>query len=169
MGISMNLDNSDGITKLKEIAGDIRVCMFCTGVDSLPFEARPMSTLNVDDEGNFWFFSGINSNKNFEILTDDQVQLIYSRPGDFHFMSVYGWAEISKDKKKINELWTDFAKAWFKDGKADTELTVICVKPEQAYYWDTQHGRMVSLLKIEIAAMSDKQMDDGVEGKILVK
>jgi general stress protein 26 len=86
MGITKDLDNSEGIKKLKEIAEEIRVCMFCTGVDSLPFETRPMSTLQVDEDGNFWFFSAIDSNKNFEILQDDQVQLIYSKPSDSHFM-----------------------------------------------------------------------------------
>ncbi|CAN5742019.1 pyridoxamine 5'-phosphate oxidase family protein [soil metagenome] len=169
MGIIKKLDNSEGIKKIKEIAEDIRVCMFCTGVDSLPFETRPMSTLEVDEQGNFWFFSSIDSNKNLEIVQDDQVQLIYSKASDSHFMSVYGRAEISKDRKKIEQLWNGFAKAWFKDGKADPQLSVICIKPEQAYYWDTQHGHMVSLLKIAIAAISDKQMDDGVEGEILVK
>lgn len=88
MSLIKNLDNSEGITKVKAMAEDIRECMFCTGVDSLPFETRPMSTLQVDEQGNFCFFSSIGSNKNSEIRQDDQVQLIYSRPSDLHFMSV---------------------------------------------------------------------------------
>jgi general stress protein 26 len=164
----VNLSKEEGIKKMKELAEDIRSCMFCTGVDSLPFETRPMSTLEVDDNGNFWFFSGIESNKNFEILQDDQVQLIYAKPSSLHFMSVYGRAEISKDRVQIDRLWNDFAKAWFKEGKDDPELTVICVKPEQVCYWDTKHGKMISLLKIAISAVTNKQMDDGVEGKIKV-
>ena len=164
----VNLSEEEGIEKMKELAEDIRSCMFCTGVDSLPFETRPMSTLEVDEQGNFWFFSGIDSNKNFEIMQDDQVQLIYAKPSSSQFMSVYGRAQISKSKQKIDKLWNNCAKAWFKEGKEDPDLSVICVRPEQVCYWDTKHGKMVSLLKIAVAAVTDKQMDDGVEGKIRV-
>jgi hypothetical protein len=43
------------------------------------------------------------------------------------------------------------------------------VKPEDAYYWDTEHGKMVSFLKIAAAAISNKETDDGgVEGKMKI-
>ncbi len=60
------------------------------------------------------------------------------------------------------------AKAWFKDGKDDPKVTVIRVSPEESYYWDTQNGRMISLLKIAVAAVTGKEMDGGVEGKLKV-
>ena len=58
-----------------------------------------------------------------------------------------------------------FAKAWF-DGKRDPDISLIKIVPDTAYYWDTVHGKMVSLIKIAISAVSGKKMDDGVEGKI---
>lgn len=166
MGQTKDLQNEEAIKKIKELAEDIRTCMFCTEVENLPFKTRPMATLDIDDEGNLWFMSNINSNKNDEIKTDDQVQLIYSKGGDSHFLSVSGKAFIETDQQRIDELWNVYIKAWFQGGKKDPNISVIKVVPEQAYYWDTVHGKMISLIKIAASVISGKSMDDGIEGKI---
>ncbi|MEO6820308.1 MAG: pyridoxamine 5'-phosphate oxidase family protein [Ginsengibacter sp.] len=168
MGQTKNLHNEEAIKKIKELVDDIKTCMFCTEVQNLPFKTRPMATLEVDDEGNLWFMSSKESNKNDEIKTDDQVQLIYAKTGDSEFLSVSGKANIITDQQKIDELWSFYAKAWFQGGKEDPNITVIKVIPDNAYYWDTVHGKVVSLLKIAASVVSGKTMDDGVEGKISV-
>ena len=168
MGEIKNLNDSEGIKKLRVLADGIKVCMFCTPSKDLTFETRPMGTQQVDEDGNFWFFSASDSNKNDEIMSQSRVQLIYSNISAAQFLTVTGRATISRDKKKIDELWDKMAQAWFKDGKEDPNLTLICVKPEEAYYWDTVNGKMITLLKIAISAVSGKQMDGGVEGKILI-
>ena len=169
MGEVKDLSHSEAIKKLKELAEDINICMFCTKTGKIPFETRPMGTQKVDDEGNFWFFSAADSDKNSEIKSDQDVQLLYAKVSDSHYLSVSGKATISKDKTKIDELWNKMAEAWFKGGKDDPNLTVICVKPTDAHYWDTKNGRMISLLKIAISAISGKKMDGGVKGDIKVK
>jgi general stress protein 26 len=127
-----------------------------------------MATQKVDDEGNFWFLSQADSDRNKAIEKNSKVQLIYAKTSDTHFMSVYGSAIISKDRKKIDEMWTNIATAWFKGGKDDPNLSLICVKPESAYYWDTKHGKIVSLFKIAASAITSKSSDDGIEGKLKV-
>lgn len=82
-----------------------------------------------------------NSNKNEEIKTDGQVQLIYSKGGDSEFLSIYGKAQITKDQDKIDELWNGYAKAYFQDGKRDPDISLIKVIPEEGYYWETVHGK----------------------------
>lgn len=166
MGEFKNLSHEEGIKKAKALAEDINICMFCTESENLLVETRPMATQQVDAEGNFWFFSIAKSDKNFEIKAGSNVQLIYANVSDSHYLSVYGTASITKDRKKIDELWNKMAEAWFKGGKDDPNLTLVKVTPSDIYYWDTQHGRMVSLFKIAISAISGKQMDDGVEGEI---
>lgn len=168
MGTVKDLAQVEGVEKLKELAEDINICMFCTSTGKLPFKTRPMATQKVDDEGNFWFLSAEESDKNDELQNDSQVQLIYAKPGDSEFLSVIGTAQISKDKAKIEELWTPIAKAWFTDGKEDPRITVIRVRPTEAYYWDTLHGKVVSLLGIAASALTGKTMDNGVEGVIRV-
>lgn len=168
MGDYKDLSNEEGLKKIQELVKDINICMFCTKSQSLLFETRPMATQQVDEQGNFWFFSMKNSDKNFEIKQDEQVQLIYVKVSDSHYLSVYGKASVSKDRPKIDELWNKMAEAWFKDGKDDPNLELIKVTPSDVYYWDTQHGKMVSLLKSAVSAISGASADDGVQGKIAV-
>ena len=47
-----HLNNSEAITKLKELAEDIGTCMFCTELTQTPFNTRPMALREVDEQGN---------------------------------------------------------------------------------------------------------------------
>ena len=125
-----------------------------------------MSTQEVDDSGNLWFLSDKDSTKNMEINDDDHVQLLFSGSAHSDFLSVYGKATILYDKEKIKELYEPIVKAWFKEGKDDPNISVIKVAPEEGYYWDTKHGKLVSLAKIMASMVTGKTMEDGIEGKI---
>lgn len=166
MGEVKNLAQSDAIKKLKELAEDIGICMFCTDLGKVPFSTRPMGTQKVDDNGDIWFLSAASSDKNDDIRHDSDVQLIYAKNSDAHFLSVSGKATVTKDPAIIEELWNKLAEAWFKGGKDDPNLTAVCVKPSEAYYWDTKNGKMISLIKIAVSAVTGLRMDGGVEGKI---
>ena len=163
-----NLSNTNGVDKLKELAKDADICMFITDLTSLPLTARPMSTAGVDDEGNLWFFSQLGSEKNIDITRDNRVQLFYTNKSSSEFLSVFGFAEIVHNRNKIEEFWTTDAKAWFKEGKDDPLVTIIKVVPSDAYYWETKNGKMISLVKKAIAAVTGKPMDVGIEGEIKI-
>jgi general stress protein 26 len=79
---------------------------------------------------------------------------------------VKGTAFETRDRKTLDDLWNKAAGAWFKGGKDNPNLVAVCVTPKEAYYWDTKHGKMVSLIKIAAAALSHHVMDDGIEGRI---
>ena len=102
-------------------------------------------------------------------MNDPRVQMFFSNTSNYEFLSVYGTASISRDPKKIDELWTDIAKAWFPEGKDDPRVTVIKVTPEEGFYWDTKEGKLVSMVKILASAVSGKTLEEGVEGTISVR
>jgi general stress protein 26 len=168
MGDTKNLASTEAIDKMKQLAERIRICMFCTNIDSKPFDTRPMATSKVDDHGNFWFLSPSDSTKNEEIKAVDHVHLIYADPGSSEFMNVCGTATVTSDQQKIDELWSDLDKAWFTEGKNDPRITVIKVVPHKAYYWDTKYGKVASWIAIAAAAVTGKSADGGVEGELLV-
>lgn len=160
-----NLRREDAIAKIRDIVSDTRICMLATRLDHLPLQCRPMSTLEVDDEGNLWFFSDDISDKNLEIEHDSRVQLFYSNPSKTEFMTIYGHAMVSKDRKRIDELWHPMARAWFTD-KDDPTLSLIMVMPKDAYYWDTKTNKLVSLIRIMGSMVGGKAREDGVEGRL---
>jgi hypothetical protein len=59
-------------------------------------------------------------------------------------------------------------KTWFTEGEDDPRITVIGVKVEDGYYWDTKHGMMVAGIKMLIGAVTGKTLDDSVQGELNV-
>ena len=164
-----NLRNEDAIFKLRELAEAIDICMFCTNLKTDDgASCRPMSTQKVCDEGNIWFFSNADSDKNKEIEQNNNVQLFYSHPGKDSFMIVNGEAEIIFDRDMIDELWSPILKAWFPGGKDDPNISIVKVKPSNAYYWDTDGNKMINFLKMVASAATGKNLVGGNEGALSV-
>lgn len=163
-----NLVAQEAIDKLKELVKSESICFFCTQLHQLPITTRPMSTQTVDDEGNIWFMSSKKSDKNKEIVINNKVHLMYSNPSNYEFLSVYGTATIHTDRDKIHEMWTPFAKAWFKDGKDDADITLIKVAPDTSYYWDTKNNKVISMIQMLTSIVTGTAPDDGLEGTLNV-
>jgi general stress protein 26 len=79
-----------------------------------------------------------------------------------------GEATISRDREKIEELWSKIVETWFTEGKDDPRVTIIKVTPTEGYYWDTKHGLAVAGVKMLIGAVTKKTMDDSIQGKLKV-
>jgi general stress protein 26 len=165
-----NLQGSAAVKKIKELTDKSPSCFFCTHIETgKPFSTRPMAVQKVDDDGNLWFLSANDSHKNQEIEHDMEVQLLFQGSNYSDFLNLYGRAAISKDKSKIKELWNPMLKTWFTEGIDDPRISVIMVKPEEGYYWDTKHNIAIGLIKRVTGAIIGKTMDDSIEGKIYVK
>ncbi|CAN5380004.1 pyridoxamine 5'-phosphate oxidase family protein [soil metagenome] len=165
---NQNLEHQAAIEKMQELVKHNSMCLFTTLLTELPLHSRPMSIAKVCDHGNFWFLSAGDSNKNMNISADPRVQLFSTNQSDSEYLTVYGKATITRERKKIEEIWTPIANAWFKDGIDDPRVTVIKVAPEEAYYWDTKNGKMISMIKILASAVSGAKIDDGVQGVLSV-
>lgn len=161
-----DLNNKEAVEKIISLVKEIKTGIFVTELTKTPLQSRPMSIQDIDNEGNLWFISSANSNKNFEILKDNHVQLFFANNASSQYISIYGEASIYKDQAIIDQLWTPVAKAWFEEGKNDPNVTVIKVVPSDAYYWDTKDGKVISLLKMAGSALFGNTADIGVEGKL---
>ncbi|MBP6312090.1 MAG: pyridoxamine 5'-phosphate oxidase family protein [Flavobacteriales bacterium] len=168
MGTIKALDRQDAIDKMKEL-GERKVCMFMTTMDRRPIPVRPMAVQQVCEHGNFWFLSSRTSAKDQQLRKDPQVQLLFADASNAEFMSVLGTAEEIDDQQKKLDLWNPIAKAWFPNGVEDPDLTVIKVTTTDAQYWDTEHGKLVSMIKILGAVVTGEPADGGVQGKLHVR
>jgi general stress protein 26 len=167
MSNTENLNNNEAIDKLKTLVDDIKICLFCTDLKTDDGSTCcPMTAIKVCDQGNVWFFSEKNSDKNKAILMDKNVQLFFSHPGKGSYLVVNGEAEIIFDKTIIEELWTPVAKIWFKQGADDRNISIIKVKPTTAYYWDTDGNRMINLLKTVASVVTGTNLITSKEGEI---
>ena len=166
MGDKKNLANAEAIAEIKKLAEEIEICMLCTYVGN-KLHARPMSTQEVDAEGNVWFLSDKTSAKHREIEINNQVDLLYSGSYD-KFLSLTGTATILYDREKIKELYEPIVKVWMPGGEDDPNLSIIKVRVNDGYYWDVKHNKMVEVAKMAVSFVTGKVMDDGIEGKLEV-
>jgi len=160
-----DLESKDAIKKLKSLVEDIRFCMYTT-CENGKIESRPMTTLDVDSEGNAWFFTSRQTEIGSETDNGESVTLIYSHPGDNTYLSVSGTASIVHDEAKKEELWSPLSKAWFPEGKNDPDLVVLKITTEEAAYWDSPSSKMVVFFSMLKAAVTGHQGDPGDHGKL---
>jgi general stress protein 26 len=163
---SENLAGASAVEKIRKIAESAKSCLFGTVHDGRSLKVRPMAVQAVDDEGRIWFLSARDSNKNHQLQQDSQVQLLFANPGASEFLSLIGLAQVSDDRELRKKYWSAMAKTWFPGGVDDPQLTVISVYPQDGHYWDTVHGKAVTLLKIAAGAATGRKMDVGVEGAV---
>lgn len=139
------LHDKEAINKLKSLVEEISICLFCSNlkIDD-GASCRPMAVQKVCDQGNLWFFSEKNSEKNKEIEQNHIVQLFFSHPEKGRYLVVNGEAEIIIDSVKTEELWSPSVETWFKHGKDDPNISIIKVMPISAYFWDTNGNKMIN-------------------------
>ncbi|QAA80607.1 general stress protein [Aequorivita sp. H23M31] len=160
-----NLYSTEAKEKIKQLAEAIDYAMLATNLKAQPFHTVPMSTKEVDEDGNIWFLSNKTSTHNANIEREKRAHLIYSDKGNYEFLSVYGRATIGSDRNKIKELYGSGDDAWF-EGVDDPNITTIKVEPDDAHYWDTKNGKVISLLKMAGGAITGNEPDLGVQGNL---
>ncbi len=160
-----NLTSKEAINKMTELVNDIDFAFLVTNLSKQPLSAVPMSTKKVDDQGNIWFLSGLNSDHNTNIVRSPEVQLLYSDPSDMEFISIYGRASIIADPQILKDLYEKSDDAWFA-GEDDPNLTAIKIIPDEAYYWDTKQNKYISLFKMGVSAITGEKSDVGEKGKL---
>ncbi|MEP7108759.1 MAG: pyridoxamine 5'-phosphate oxidase family protein [Ferruginibacter sp.] len=163
-----NLSSNEAIAKLQSLINDIGTCMFFTNTRSGIHNARPMAIIEVDMNGNLWFFTNQQSAKVKDIENDSHVHLVFANPSKDCYLDLRGRASIEKDRKSIEDKWNTVIKAWFPEGKNDPDLCLIKVKTDEAHYWDTDSTKMVEMLKIVASVVTGKQLAEGVHGDLLV-
>ena len=163
-----NLNSKEAITKLQSLIKDIGTCMFFTNTQAGIHNTRPMAAIEVDGNGNLWFFANKQSSKVADIRKDTNVHLVFANTTKDSYLDLRGRASIEEDKKSIEDKWNPIVKAWFPEGKNDPQLCLIKVKTDEAHYWDTDTTKMVEILKIVASVVTGKQLAEGVHGDLLV-
>ena len=160
-------DRNASIEKLKGMLEDIDFCMLTT-IDGGKLRSRPMSTQELGENGELWFFTRDNTHKMDEIEADNRVNVAYSKPDDNTYVSVSGSASLSKDRAKMEELWSPILKAWFPDGLEDPNICLLKVDVEEAEYWESTSSTIVQLAGFVKAMVTGQEADYGDHGKVKI-
>jgi len=164
--MEQQLTSEDAVKKFKDLVQDVNVCMFTTIDDKDQLFSRPMSTVQIDADGNAWFFTNEFSETIQEVSKDNRVYLIYSHPGRNVFVTVKGSCSVIVNRKKIDELWNPLLKAWFPGGKDDPKLCLIKVTTEEAEYWNSSSSKMAVYFKMLKAIANKEKYSEGESGRL---
>ena len=158
----------NNIEKVKELASRSRVGMLGT-LEGGFVKFRPMSHVDIDDDGNIWFFTSRDSWKAADVQQNPTVQLVYANESDSCYLSIEGTAHFSDDHQRMKELFNPFIKAWFPKGLKDPSLTLLIVHPKEMEYWSNDDSKVLTYLKILTAAATGSQPSVGSHGKLALK
>jgi general stress protein 26 len=157
------METKADIDRVWSLIEKIGFCMLST-LDGEDIRARPMAAY-VDRDGRaVYFLTEAASHKDVEIARNPNVGLAFADPGDQTYVSITGHAEISNDRRKIKELWSTPAKAWWKSPD-DPNIRVLKVTPKDARYWDGP-GALASYVEMLAAALSDRRPAIGDHAKV---
>jgi general stress protein 26 len=134
---------SNARTKLFEMIEDMKTAMFTTRRANGQMVSRPMANQERASGADLWFVTYEGAPKLKEIQGDSQVNLTYYKDRTREWVSISGRAKISRDRKKIHELYKPDWRAWFGDdgtpnaGTADDErMVLIGVKITSAIFME---------------------------------
>lgn len=161
----MSYASSDQLKDLREKIKDVRFGMFTTLDPDGKLTSRPMTSQQLDDDGNMWFFTSDVTDFVRHLSDHPNVNISFSDLEDSLFVSIAGRAELTRDRAKIEELWSPLVSAWFDGGKEDPHLSLIKVHVDTAEYWDTHSSKMTQLYALAKSALTGKAPRDLGEHK----
>lgn len=155
------------IAFIKDKIKDIKTAVLVTCDVHGHLHGRPMSTQQIDENGDLWFITSKDSKKVRDIGKYQQVGVMYGKSDTFPFVSISGSAIMTNDREKIRELWNDAYKAWFTD-ENDPNIILIKVTIIGAGYWDHTGGKIGAYLEIAESILTGEPLEDDDSGKMKV-
>ncbi len=121
------------VAELIAISKQFHHAMLVTRSADGKLSARPMFIAQLEDDGDLWFATDVDSGKVEDLTANPQVAVTMSGGGSY--VSISGQAKLVRDRQKIDQLWSESWAVWFTEGKSDPRLGLINVVASQGEYW----------------------------------
>lgn len=155
----MTTATKDELEQIGKLIKGSRIGVLTTTTEDGRLVSRPLATVDVEFDGDVWFFVSDDSEKVHQIQHDSHVNVSFESGKGY--LSLSGRAQLVHDRAKVDEYWNTGAQAWFKDGKDDPHIALLKVSAESAEYWAMTDPKPVALLKYAKAAVSGGQPNVG--------
>lgn len=132
----------EALTRAKDLVEDIDLTMLTTVDDDGNLVSRPMSTRQMDDAGDIWFFTSDDTEKVDEARAHHDVGLSYCDAKGMRYVSVAGEASVVHDPSKMHELYSPSLDVWFEQGLATPGITLLKVTPKVVEFWEPAKGKV---------------------------
>lgn len=136
------LTGPEALERAKTLVEDIDFTMLTTQDAEGRLVSRPMSTREMDDQGDIWFFTADDSKKAEEIDDAHDVGLSYCDAKGMRYVSVAGRAVVVHDRAKMEALYTPSLDIWFEDGLDTPDIALLKVTPVVTEFWEPSKGKV---------------------------
>lgn len=137
------ITGAEAAERVKKLVEDIDLTMLTTQDDDGHLVSRPMSTREMDGNGDIWFFTFEESKKVEEAKADRDVGLAYCDAKGMRYVSVAGRAAVVHDEAKMKDLYTPSLDIWFEEGLDTPGIALLRVTPVETEFWEPAHGKVV--------------------------
>ena len=129
--------------------------------------ARPMAIARLDDDGDLWLVSDINSEKVEEIVQDPRVSI--SMQAGQRFVAIHGEGEVVHDTALLQQMWHESWRAWLPTGANDPSLVLLRIRTTQGEFWDHEGLNRVRVVYDAARAYltgNRSEPDPALQGKV---
>lgn len=132
----MNIEkHTDDFSRLQDLIQPLDLAMLVTKTKNQHLRSRPMLTAGVNDAGDIFFFTTVDSDLCQELTEHNYLNLSYSLAEGHSFVSVSGVSQINKDREAIQDLWRSQFEEWIEDGLDNRNLALLKVSLAHAEHW----------------------------------
>lgn len=158
--VTRNLTREESIQKVGQLIKGIKFCMLVTQTDEGRLHSRPVTTQDADFDGDLWFIGPKDGEWVHDIGLRPEVNLAYAKPSDQNYVSITGRAALVDNRAKLEELWSDFYKAYFPQGIDDPNIQLIHVETHGAEYWESD-GKLATVFALAKGLVTGERGDLG--------
>ncbi len=166
--MSQQPTHSEAIKKINELINGKQIAMLTSVSDEGHFHARPMAVLEVDFDGDLWFFTRKDAPKVDQIQQEPRVNVAYSDPSNQDYVSLAGKAKLVVDQALNEKYWKPQFEAWFPDGLEDPQLSLLKIEVEGAEYWDSPSSTVAHIKGFIQTKITGEQGPVGDHAKVAI-
>ncbi|MEW2460878.1 pyridoxamine 5'-phosphate oxidase family protein [Microbacterium sp. K41] len=153
----------EALARVSELVEDIDITMLTTVDEDGHLLSRPMSTRQMDDAGDIWFFTAEDTEKVDEARRNHDVGLAYCDSKGMRYVSVAGTAEVVHDRAKMEELYSPSLDIWFADGLETPGIALLRVTPRVTEFWEPAKGKIAMAAGALKALVTHDTPDDTMD------
>jgi len=156
------ITGTDAFARVKELVEDIDFTMLTTQDDEGNLVSRPMSTREMDEAGDIWFFTADDTEKVDEARAHRDVGLSYCDAKGMRYVSVAGRASVVHDREKMAELYSPSLDVWFEEGLDTPGIALLKVTPKVTEFWEPSKGKIAMAAGMLKSLVTKDTPDDDI-------
>ncbi|WP_323766143.1 pyridoxamine 5'-phosphate oxidase family protein [Marinovum sp.] len=149
---------ADARTALFEVLDETRAGML--GVTNSDQHMQPMTHHADRDTAELWFITSAVTDLVKAVGQGASAHYCLTKGDGTFYACLSGRLETSDDRDKLDEVWSVVAAAWFDQGKADADVTLLRLALSDAAIWTATDSAMTFGLEIARANFNTEKKPD---------